>query len=366
MTRSFEIPPGTVSLADYEAAARTRMDANAWAYLSGGGADELTLHWNREAFDRIRLEGRVLRDMAGATTQTELLGLALPHPIMVAPVAHHRLAHPDGELATAAAASALGAVMVASTEANVTLEDIAHAATAPLWFQLYIQHDRAFTSALVARAEAAGYRALVVTVDAAVNGVRNREQRAGFRLPPGISTINLAGLAPRAMPPLGPAESPVFKGLLDNAPTWRDIETLVASTKLPVVLKGIMSPQDALTAIECGVAAIAVSNHGGRTLDTLPATIEALPRIADAVAGRVPLLVDGGIRRGTDVLKALALGARAVMIGRPCIHGLAVGGVAGVAHVLGLLRAELEVAMTLTGCASIADINRSVIWNDRG
>lgn len=364
MSASFTIPPGTVSLADYEAVARTRMDANAWAYLDGGGADELTLRWNREAYDRIRLEGRVLRDMSGATTQTELLGLQLPHPIIVAPVAHHKLAHPDGERATALGAAALGALMVVSTEANVTLEDVAHASVAPLWFQLYIQHDRDFTRALAERAAAANYRALVVTVDAAVNGVRNREQRAGFRLPQGLATVNLAGLAPHPMPQIGPVDSPVFKGLLDGAATWRDIEALVASTSLPVLLKGIVSPRDALTALDCGVAGIVVSNHGGRTLDTLPATIEALPRVADAVAGRIPLIVDGGIRRGTDVLKALALGASAVMVGRPCIHGLAVGGAAGVAHVLSLLRAELEVAMALTGCASISEIDRAVIWDN--
>jgi 4-hydroxymandelate oxidase len=229
---------------------------------------------------------------------------------------------------------------------------------------MYIQHDRGFTQGLAERAAAAGYRALVVTVDAPVNGVRNREQRAGFRFPPGVSAVNLAGLPPQPAPQVGPGESPVFKGMLDNAPTWRDIEALAAASKLPVVLKGIVSPSDAQAAIDHGAAAVIVSNHGGRTLDTLPATIDALPRVADAVAGRIPLLLDGGIRRGTDVLKALALGARAVLIGQPCIHGLAVGGAAGVAHVLGLLRAELEVAMTLTGCRTLADIDRSVIWRD--
>ena len=364
MTSSFDIPPGTLSLDDYEAVARSRIGDAVWAYIAGGGADELTLRWNREAYERIRLEGRVLRDMSRATTETELLGTALPHPILMAPVAFQRLVHPDGEVAAAIGASALNTIMVVSTQASIALEDVARAATSPLWFQLYVQHDRGFTQALIDRAAAAGYRALVVTVDAAVNGVRNREQRAGFRLPPGVSAVNLAGLAPQPMPQLSPVESPVFKGLLDGAPVWRDVEALAASTKLPVLLKGIMSPQDARTAIDCGVAGLIVSNHGGRTLDTLPATIEALPRIADAVAGRIPLIVDGGIRRGTDVLKALAFGARAVMIGRPYVYGLAVGGVAGVAHVLSLLRAEFEVAMALTGCATVAEIDRSVIWKD--
>jgi 4-hydroxymandelate oxidase len=362
MSSGFDIPPGTVSLADYERLARARLGEAVWSYVAGGGADELTMRWNRDAFERIRLEGRVLCDMAGATTQVELLGMTLPHPIMVAPVAFQKLAHPDGELATVVGASALGAAMVVSTQASVLLEDIAHHAAAPLWFQLYIQHDRGFSHALAERAAAAGYRAIVVTVDAAVNGVRNREQRAGFRFPPGVSAVNLAGMVPQPMPQVGPGESPVFKGMLDGAPTWRDIEALVKASKLPVVLKGIVSPSDAQAAIDHGAAAVIVSNHGGRALDTLPATIDALPRVADAVAGRIPLLLDGGIRRGTDVLKALALGARAVLIGQPCIHGLAVGGAAGVAHVLGLLRAELEVAMALTGCRTLADIDRNVIW----
>ncbi|MGN6284622.1 MAG: alpha-hydroxy acid oxidase [Afipia sp.] len=364
MSSGFDIPPGTVSLADYETHARARLGEAVWSYLAGGGADELTMRWNREAFTRIRLEGRVLRDMAGATTQVDLLGMTLPHPIMVAPVAFQTLAHPDGELAAVVGASALGAAMVVSTQASVPLEDIARQAATPLWFQLYIQHDRGYTQALAERAAAAGYRALVVTVDAPVNGVRNREQRAGFRFPPGVSAVNLAGMTPQPMPQVGPGESPVFKGMLDGAPTWRDIEALVKASTLPVVLKGIVSPSDARAAIDHGAAAVIVSNHGGRALDTLPATIDALPRGADAVADRIPLLLDGGIRRGTDVLKALALGARAVLIGQPCIHGLAVGGAAGVAHVLGLLRAELEVAMALTGCRTIGEIDRGVVWRD--
>lgn len=358
-----DIPPGTVALADYETAARERMGENAWAYIAGGSADELTMRWNREAFDRIRLEGRVLRDMKDATTQVELLGLTLPYPILMAPVAFQRLVHPDGEIAAALGASALGATMVVSTLASFTIEDIARAATAPLWFQLYMHYDRGFTRALVQRAEMAGYRALVVTVDAAVSGLRNRQQRAGFRMPEDVAAVNLADLPPPAQPSPGPGESPIFRGMLDGAATWRDIAALVASTHLPVLLKGIVSPDDARTALDCGVAGLIVSNHGGRTLDTLPASIDALPRIADAVGGRVPLLLDGGIRRGTDVLKALAFGARAVLIGRPCVYGLAVAGGAGVAHVLSLLRAEFEMAMALTGCATIAEIGPQAIWS---
>jgi 4-hydroxymandelate oxidase len=258
----------------------------------------------------------------------------------------------------------MGAGMVVSTEASVTLEEIAAAAQTPLWFQLYIQHDLDFTAALVRRAETAGYRALVVTVDAPVSGLRNRERRAGFALPTGIETVNLMGMAP---PPAQRAEagsSPLFGGsLLAGAPTWKDLEWLLGLTTLPVLLKGVMSATDAERAVAMGAAGIVVSNHGGRTLDTLPATIDALPAIALAVAGRVPLLLDGGIRRGTDVLKALALGADAVMIGRPYIHGLAAAGATGIAHVLHILRTELEVAMALTGCRDLAAIGPELIWS---
>jgi len=355
------IPPGTVALSDYEAAASQRIDAKAWAYIAGGSADELTLRANRNAFDRLRLQSRVLADMQGANTKLTLLGQELDYPILLAPVAFQKLVHPDGELAAAFGAAAIGATMVVSTQASQPLERIAQVAKAPLWFQLYVQPDRCFTEALIRRAEAAGYRALVVTVDAPVS-LRNREQRAGYRLPPGIEAVNLRGLPP--MPPnrAGPAESEVFRGLLDGAATWKDIAWLRSITSLPVLLKGIMTPMDAVRAVEEGVAGIIVSNHGGRSLDTLPASIEALPHVAAAVAGRVPVLLDGGIRRGTDVLKALALGAKAVLIGRPYVYGLAVGGPVGVIHVLKILRTELEIAMALTGRPNLKAIDRTVLW----
>lgn len=299
--------------------------------------------------------------MSGAHTRVTLFGDTYEHPLFLAPVAFHRLAHPDGELATALGAGAVGAGMVVSTSASVPLEQVAQQASSPLWFQLYLQHDREFTASLVQRAEQAGYRALVLTVDAPVT-LRNREQRAGFRLPPGIEPVNLRGMVPAPPPRAEPHESEVFRGLLAGTATWKDIAWLRSLTRLPLLLKGIMSPADALRAIREGVDGIVVSNHGGRALDTAPASIEALPRIADAVAGRIPLLMDGGIRRGSDVVKALALGARAVLIGRPYIHGLAVGGPIGVAHVVKILRTELEIAMTLTGCANLDAIDRSVIW----
>jgi 4-hydroxymandelate oxidase len=299
--------------------------------------------------------------MEGAHTRLTLFGREHDFPILLAPVAYHRLAHPEGELATAQGAGAMGAAMIVSTQASFALEDIARQTAAPLWFQLYLMHDRDFTAQLVRRAEAAGYQAIVLTVDAPVT-LRNREQRAGFRLPPGVEAANLRGLAQPPPPRSEPHESEVFRGLLDHAASWKDVAWLRARTGLPVILKGILSPADALRAIDEGADGIIVSNHGGRALDTAPASIEALPRVAEAVAGRIPVLMDGGIRRGTDVVKALALGAKAVLVGRPCIHGLAVGGALGVAHVLKILRTELEIALALTGCAHLEAIDRTLIW----
>lgn len=350
-----------VSLGDYEELALARLSPMVTAYVTGGADDEITLRENRAAFDRLRLATRVLRDMRGATTRLSLLGLDLDHPILVAPTAYHRLLHPDGERATAQGAGAARAAMVVSTQASLALEDIAASATAPLLFQLYVQPDRAFTLDLVARAEAAGYRALMVTVDAPAS-LRHREQRAAFRLPRGVEAVNLRGMVPHAAHGVQVGESPLFSGFLDTAATWDDISRLRAATSLPLILKGILSPADAREAMARGADAIAVSNHGGRVLDTVPAAIDALPGIAEAVAGAVPLLLDGGIRRGTDIVKALAQGASAVMVGRPVLYALAVGGAPGVAHALHLLRAELEVAMALTGSPRLNDIGAKVLW----
>ena len=348
------VPPGTATLADHERLAQQQLDANAWAYFSGGAGDEITLRANRSAWDGITLQPRVLQPLAGGHTRTQLLGRTLAHPLLLAPIAYQRMAHPDGELATACAAAALGAGLVLSTQSSTPLEAVAaamlgDAGRGPLWFQLYLQHDRGFTRELVQRAEAAGYEALVLTVDAPTSGARDRERRAGFRLPPGISAVNLAGLAPPPPVALQPGQSALFDGLLQHAPTWADVQWLQSITHLPVLLKGVLHPLDAVQAASLQVAGLIVSNHGGRTLDTASATAHALPRIADAVRGALPLLVDGGIRRGTDVLKAMALGASAVLVGRPAIYGLAHAGAAGVAHVLRLLRDALEIALALTG-----------------
>lgn len=358
-----QIPPQIAAVADYEAYARERMTEAAWAYFSGGAADESTLADNPAAFQRLRLRSRVLAEVAGGDTRLELFGQSLAHPVLLAPVAFQRMAHAEGERATAMGAAALQAGMVLSAQSTLPVEEILPICRAPLWFQLYVQPDRDFTAALVRRVEQAGCRALVVTVDAPVSGLRNREQRAGFALPPGIEAVHLRGM--RGLPPqtarAGEA-SLLASPLLAAAPTWKDIDWLRGLTRLPILLKGVIDAEDARRAVDHGIDGLVVSNHGGRVLDTVPASIDALPAVAAATAGRVPLLLDGGIRRGSDVLKALALGASAVMIGRPYIHGLAAAGAVGVAHVLHLLRTELEMSMALTGCRRLADIGPQVIW----
>ncbi len=366
LPRRQHLPPGLLTLADHETHAQSRLDAAVWAYFSGGAADEITLRANREAWDALHLHPRVLRELAGGHTRIELLGRTLAHPLLLAPIAHQRLAHPDGELASACAAAAQEAGIVLSIQSSVRLEDVARAVVAepqrgPLWLQLYLQHDRGFTRALVQRAEAAGYEALVVTVDAPTSGARDRERRAGFHLPPGLGAANLQSLPPAPEVAPGPGQSALFDGLLRHAATWHDIEWLQGQTRLPLLLKGVLHEDDAAQALALGVAGLVVSNHGGRTLDTAVSTAWALPRIAERVAGAVPLLVDGGIRRGTDVLKAAALGARAVLIGRPQVHALAVAGALGVAHMLRLLRDELEIAMALTGCATLDQASPALI-----
>ena len=360
-----QLPPGIVTLADHEAHARTRLEAATWAYLSGGAADEITLRANCDAWDRLQLLPRVLQPLAGGHTRVQLLGRTLAHPMLLAPVAYHRLAHADGELATAHAAAAQQAGLVLSTQASTQLEDVAQAIRhepdrGPLWFQLYLQADRGFTRELVQRAETAGYEALVLTVDAPVSGARDRERRAGFRLPPGVRAVNLDGLSRSA--PVRNGAATLCDGLLQHAPSWDDVAWLQAQTRLPILLKGVLHPDDARQAATLKIAGLVVSNHGGRTLDTTPATAAVLPRLAEAVQGTLPLLVDGGIRRGTDVLKAVALGASAVMIGRPYLWGLANAGALGVAHVLRLLRDELEMAMALCGCRTLGHATPALFW----
>ncbi len=349
-----------VCLADYEQLAYRRLDANALAFFAGGAADEITVRWNREAFDALALSPRVLRGGSGGHTRLSLFGRDFQHPIFVAPMALQKLAHGDGEMATAIAAEAQDAGMVLSAQASVSMEDAYRAGATCRWFQLYVQPTRAATMQLVRRAEDAGFEVLVVTVDAPISGVRTREHRAGFHLPPGISAVNLEGL-PSDAPTLNQGSSAIFDHFMAVATTWDDIAWLKSMTRLPIVLKGILTGEDAARVVELGLDGIIVSNHGGRTLDTSPATIDVLPEIVAATGGRIPLLLDGGIRRGTDILKAIALGASAVLLGRPVIYGLAVEGALGVAHVLRILRDEFEIAMVLTGCRTLADIGPHIV-----
>jgi 4-hydroxymandelate oxidase len=359
------IPADVATLSDYEAHAKARLNEQAWAYFSGGAGDEITLRANRQAWDAQMLHPRVLRPLGQGHTRLELLGRTWPHPIMLAPVAGQAMAHPDGELGSAYAAGAQGAGFVLSTQASTPLEHIAQAllddaGRGALWFQLYLQHDRDFTRHLVQRAEQAGYEALVLTVDAPTSGARDRERRAQFRWPAGMASANLAGLPAQTEAQADP--NLLLSGQLQQAATWSDIAWLQGITRLPILLKGILHEDDARQAAQLGVSGLIVSNHGGRTLDTALPTAWALPRIAQAVGPDMPLIVDGGIRRGTDVLKAIALGAHAVMIGRPYVHALATAGALGVAHAIRLLRDEFEIAMALTGCATLADITPAVLF----
>ncbi len=350
-----------VNLSEFEPLARARLSPMAYHYAAGGSGDEITLRRNRECLDAIRLAPRVLRDVRAIDTRLELLGETLDFPILLAPAGFQRLFHPEGEIAAVRGAAEAGAILVASTVATTSIEDMARASGARLWFQLYVQSDRGFTRELIRRAEAAGCKALCITVDTPVLGPRDREKRTGFALPEGVTLANLTAhtsyTAERHHDPHG-----IFNPFLDAGATWETLDWIRSLTRLPIVLKGILAAEDARLAIEHGASAVAVSNHGGRNLDTVPASIEALPAVVEAVADRVPVLIDGGVRRGIDVVKAVALGARAVMIGRPYLWGLAVSGSEGVRRVVEILRLELEAAMALLGTPTLAAIDRGALW----
>jgi isopentenyl diphosphate isomerase/L-lactate dehydrogenase-like FMN-dependent dehydrogenase len=342
-----EAAGGAVNVADYERIASERLDAGPLGYFSGGAGDELTLRENVAAWRRWRLLPRVLVDVGETSTAATVLGREVSMPILVAPVAFQALAHPEGEAGMARAAAAAGTVMSLSTIATARPSDVAAAAPdGRRWFQLYCFRDHAVTDALVAEAVDSGFEAIVLTVDAPRAGKRERDLRTGFRVPPEAGVPSVAA-ATGSTEPIGIAE--VFE-LVDPTLTWSDLERLVAGCELPVLVKGIVRADDAELAVEHGAAGVVVSNHGGRQLDASVATADALAEVAAAVGGRCDVLVDGGIRRGTDVLVALALGATAVQVGRPALWGLAAGGEAGARHVLELLRAELDRALALLGC----------------
>jgi 4-hydroxymandelate oxidase len=338
----------------------------AYDYVRSGGGDEISMRENRAGFERLQLAPSVLTDVSQLDTRVNLFGGEFESPILLAPVAYHRLYHRDGEVATARGASAAGAGFVISTFTTTSIDEIARNTQRPIWFQLYVQRDRAFTKDMVQRAVASGCKAVCLTVDTPVLGCRYSQ--LSFGLPKNMECVHLRGLGQGSSS--GPSHKTqrrsIYDTMFDPSFNWNDLEWLRSVAGVPVILKGLLSAEDGKRAVERGADGVIVSNHGGRNLDTVPATIDALPRIVEAVAGRIPVMLDSGIRRGTDVLAALALGAKAVFIGRPYVYGLAAGGAQGVERVISILRDELERAMALTGRRSIAEIDESVLWREQG
>ncbi len=353
-----------LNLHELEALARERLPQMAWDYYASGADDEHCVRRNVDAYAKIELHYRVLVDVARRNLATTLLGERLAMPIAVAPTAFHRLAHPDGELATVRAAGEAGTLFVLSTLSTTAVEAVTAAATGPVWFQLYVYKDRGATEALVRRVEAAGCRALVLTVDAPLLGRRERDVKNRFALPPPLAIENLHGAGEHVPPRSGDSGLAAYVAdLLDAGLTWDVIGWLRSITRLPVVVKGIVRADDAVHAIQAGAAGVVVSNHGGRQLDASPATIDVVARIADAVAGRGEILLDSGVRRGTDVIKAIALGARAVFVGRPVLWGLAAGGQCSRRSPprSGCFAASFDLAMALCGCPDVRAIERTLV-----
>jgi isopentenyl diphosphate isomerase/L-lactate dehydrogenase-like FMN-dependent dehydrogenase len=350
------VTDGPINVADFERVAAEKLDAGALGYFAGGAGDELTLRDNVEAWRRWRLRPRVLVDVSEVSTAVELLGAPLSMPLLVAPVAYQRLVDPEGELGMARAAAEAGTAMCLSTLATTRPSELAAAApSGRRWFQLYCFRDAAVTRALMEEAVDSGFEAIVVTVDAPRGGNRERDLRTGFRIPAGLGVPSVAAA-------MGVERAVTIEetfALMSPALGWGDLGDLASECSLPVLVKGLLTAEDAELAVEHGAAGVVVSNHGGRQLDRALASGDALPEVVDAVGGRAAVLVDGGIRRGVDVAIALALGADAVLVGRPALWGLAAGGEAGARRVLELLRDELELALALCGCASPAALGQA-------
>jgi 4-hydroxymandelate oxidase len=351
-----------LNVSDYARAAREKLPKGVLDYYGGGALDEITLRQNTAAWEGLKLYYHVLAGVGTRDLTTTVLGQPISLPIGIAPTAFHRLACDDGEIATAAAAKAARTLFVLSSLSNTAMEAVFAQAGTPRWFQLYIYRDRGITAELVQRAEAAGAEAIVLTVDAPGLGTRERDTRNSFRLPDGLKVENLA--------PVGKGDIPEVRGsglaayVRDNFKqdlSYNDLDWLCHSTRLPVVVKGLVRGDDALRSVEHGAKAIVVSNHGGRQLDTAPSTCDALPYVAAAVNGACEIYVDGGIRRGSDVLKAVALGARAVLVGRPILWGLGVRGEHGATQIVEILRRELDEAMLLCGCTKLSDVDPSLL-----
>jgi len=360
--------PEPVNIAEYERYAQSTLPRNAFGYYASGSNDMITLRENREAFGRLRLMPKILVDVSNVNMSTTILGEKVNMPICIAPTAMQRMAHDDGELATARAAYRLGTCMTASSWSTCALEDIFEAAPKGLkWFQLYVYKDRAVTLELIRRAERAGYKALAITVDTPILGRREADIKNGFALPTHLTMANFASKGgehsqgTKSAGEKGSGLASYVASLIDRKLTWQDIAWVRKQTSMKIVVKGVMTVEGALASVRNGVDAVWISNHGARQLDTTPATIEVLPEIVRAVAGRCEVYIDGGITRGTDVLKCIALGARAVFVGRPVLWGLARGGEEGVYKALSLMREELFLAMQLSGCPTLADLKPSLV-----
>src|SRR5438552_4717896 len=351
------------NLLELEALAREVMEPGAFDFVVGGAEDEVSLRRNREDFERIVLRPRVLEDVSSVDTSTTVLGTPVSLPVLIAPAIGHKMCCPEGELATASAAASAGTILVLSTLATVSMEDVAAATGAPKWFQLYVYKDREVSRNLVQRAEAAGYKALCVTVDVPRIGHRTTDLPNAFRFPQEHPFANFLGMGLENLPVgvVGSNLEAYIVSKWDPSLAWADIDWLSSLSRLPVVIKGILTAEDALRAVEHGAAGLVVSNHGGRQLDSVDSSIAALPDVVEAVGERIEVLMDGGIRRGTDVLKALALGARAVLIGRPYLYALALNGEEGARRVLEVLREELATSMALAGRPTVAGIDRSLV-----
>lgn len=354
-----QIPAHLQTIADYEVEAEKHLSNMVWQYLQGGSMDEHSVRGNLSQFEQIQLLPRMLKDLTQGHTQIEILGQRFPHPIFVAPIGHQQQFHPDAEAATALAAEVLGSNMILSTFTNTDMRKLKQ--NNPYkWFQLYWQGEREKSLSLVKMAEEHAYTAIVVTIDSPHTGIRDRERRVFFHLPEGMQHPHTPAHIP--LPELNDGDHPVFNGLMKIAPTWADILWLSQNTSLPIILKGIVNPHDAELALQHGVQGIIVSNHGGRVLDSCISPLTALELIKKVVPTDFPVLYDGGIRRGSDVFKAIALGASAVLVGRPCIYGLATAGALGVAHVLKILKEEFEITMALMGTATVDEINKDYIF----
>lgn len=359
------IPADVVSVRDLEQLAQGMLSERTWNYVAGAAADEVSLGWNDSAWQELRLAPRVLVDVSAVDTSTQLLGRTLPHPILVAPTAAHGQYYPEAELATRRGAAAAESVAVMSTLGSTPVRDLGQAADGPWWFQLYIQADRDFTAQLVDDAVAAGAEALVLTVDTPLLGARDRDRRTGGHTVDGLQPPALDGVAPSVVLPPDPRPfEQIFNPHLDPSLTWETLQWLVDLSPLPVLAKGVLRADDAQRCVDAGAGGVVVSNHGARNLDTVVPTAQALPGVVRAVGGQVPIVVDGGIRRGTDIAKALILGADAVMVGRPVIWGLTVAGASGVQWMLDTAWSEFAMAMALLGAPQVDALSADLIWRD--